>query len=47
MNPNIHKLDHEGESFMLPGLSSNVENGLGYLVGIVSKTIPWMSCFAD
>ena len=31
--------------YSLPESFSNVENGLGYLVGIVSKTIRWMSCF--
>lgn len=31
--------------YFLPDQFSNVENGLGFLVGIVSKTIPWMSCF--
>lgn len=31
----------------VPGSFSNVENGLGYLAGIVSKTIPFRSCFAE
>lgn len=31
----------------LPGGVSNVENGLGYVGGIVSKTIPYRSCFDD
>ncbi|GAA5522492.1 hypothetical protein LQ318_12130 [Aliifodinibius salicampi] len=28
-----------------PGGVSNVENGVGYVAGIVSKTIPYRSCF--
>lgn len=31
--------------YALPEGFSNVENGLGYMVGIVSKTIPWENCF--
>jgi hypothetical protein len=31
--------------YTLPESLSNIENGLGYLVGIVSKTIPYQSCF--
>jgi hypothetical protein len=31
--------------YALPGSLSNVENGLGYMLGIVSKTIWWESCF--
>lgn len=37
---NKHVLD-------IPGSFSNVENGLGFLAGIVSKTIPFKSCFAE
>lgn len=33
--------------YALPGSFSNVENGLGYLVGIDSKTIPFKSCRND
>lgn len=33
--------------YALPEGVSNVENGLGYVVGIVSKTIPFESCFDD
>jgi len=39
--PNINE-----ETIALPDGISNVENGVGYVVGIVSKTIPWeISCF--
>lgn len=31
--------------YALPEGLSNVENGVGYMVGIVSKTIPFESCF--
>lgn len=31
----------------LPDGISNVENGLGYLAGIVSKTIPYKTCFNE
>lgn len=31
--------------YALPEGLSNVENGIGYMVGIVSKTIPYESCF--
>lgn len=31
--------------YSLPESLSNVENGLGYLVGITSITIPWETCF--
>ena len=33
--------------YALPGQFSNVENGLGYLVGIDSKIVPLKSCFDD
>ncbi len=32
-------------AYTLPGSFSNVENGIGYMVGIVSKSIPYESCF--
>jgi hypothetical protein len=31
--------------YSLPGQFSNVENGVGYVIGIVSKTIPLDHCF--
>jgi hypothetical protein len=31
--------------YALPEGISNVENGLGYMFGMVSKTIPYESCF--
>jgi len=31
----------------LPDGISNVENGTGYVIGVVSKTVPLKSCFAD
>lgn len=31
----------------LPGGISNIENGTGYVAGIVSKTIPYESCFDE
>lgn len=34
-------------SYALPDIASNVENGVGYLIGIVSKSIPYKSCFDD
>lgn len=33
--------------YNLPQTFSNIEGGVGYLVGIVSKTIPFKSCFDD
>lgn len=33
--------------YSLPDNVSNVENGVGYLFGIVSKSIPFKSCFND
>ncbi len=33
--------------YALPGGASNVENGLGYVVGIDSKWIPFESCYED
>lgn len=33
--------------YNLPKSFSNVEGGVGYLVGIVSKTIPFKSCYDD
>lgn len=34
-------------SYFLPDVASNVEDGIGYLVGIISKSIPFKSCFSD
>lgn len=35
----------EDRNYTLPNVISNVENGVGYLFGIVSKSIPFKSCF--
>lgn len=35
----------EDRNYSLPNVISNVENGVGYLFGIVSKSIPYKSCF--
>jgi hypothetical protein len=36
------------EAIALPDGISNVENGVGYVVGIISKRVPWeMLCFSD
>ena len=32
--------------YILPDVYSNIENGIGYLIGIVSKSIPYKSCYA-
>lgn len=40
--------DLSEELISLPDGISNVENGVGYVVGIVSKKVPWeMLCFTD
>lgn len=31
----------------LPDAASNVENGLGYVTGLISKTVPYKSCYDD
>lgn len=31
--------------YSIPNINSNVENGVGYMMGIVSKTIPMDHCF--
>ncbi|TVQ04902.1 MAG: hypothetical protein EA359_04905 [Balneolaceae bacterium] len=33
--------------YILPDSFSNVEGGIGYLVGIVSKSIPYKSCYSE
>jgi hypothetical protein len=33
--------------YALPEVISNVENGTGYIFGIVSKSVPFKSCFDD
>lgn len=33
--------------YALPDVLSNVDSGIGYLVGIVSKSIPYKSCFNE
>ncbi|MEX2601819.1 MAG: hypothetical protein WD355_09240 [Balneolaceae bacterium] len=40
--PNIHE-----HVFALPEGVSNIENGVGYLAGIVSKTIPYKNCHEE
>jgi hypothetical protein len=42
-NENIESLDDI--SYALPGSYSNIENGLGYMVGVSSKIIPFESCY--
>ncbi len=44
-NENIESLDDI--SYALPGSYSNVENGLGYMVGVSSKIVPYESCFNE
>ena len=39
--------DIDDNVIALPDGISNVENGTGYVIGIVSKTVPLKSCFAD
>jgi hypothetical protein len=34
-------------SYALPDAASNVENGVGYVIGIVSKSIPYKNCFDE
>lgn len=33
--------------YALPDVASNVENGVGYLIGIASKSIPYENCFDE
>lgn len=33
--------------YALPDVASNVENGVGYLIGIASKSIPYKNCFDE
>lgn len=33
--------------YALPDVASNVENGVGYMIGIASKSIPYQSCFDE
>lgn len=44
-NENIESLDDV--TYTLPNSFSNVENGLGYMFGVSSKTVPYESCFTD
>lgn len=37
----------EDQVYALPHVLSNVENGVGYVVGIVSKTIPFKTCYDE
>lgn len=34
-------------SYALPDAASNVENGVGYVIGIASKSIPYKNCFDE
>lgn len=31
--------------YALPDIASNVESGVGYLIGIASKSIPYKNCY--
>lgn len=44
-NENIESMDDI--TYALPNSISNVENGLGYMVGVSSKTVPYASCFEN
>lgn len=44
-NSEIDSLDDL--NYALPEVNSNVEGGVGYVVGIVSKSIPYQSCFDE
>lgn len=33
--------------YALPDIYSNIENGVGYFIGVNSKVIPYKSCYAD
>lgn len=37
----------EDQVYALPQVLSNVENGVGYVIGIVSKTIPFKTCYNE
>lgn len=39
--------DLEDQVYALPQVFSNVENGAGYVIGIVSKTIPFKTCYDE
>lgn len=39
--------DLEDIEYSLPEVISNVENGTGYIFGIVSKSVPFKNCFDD
>ncbi|MEX2344870.1 MAG: hypothetical protein WD604_04600 [Balneolaceae bacterium] len=39
--------DLEDQMYALPQVLSNVENGVGYVIGIVSKTIPFKTCYDE
>ena len=41
----LYKLDEN--IYTLPEGISNVENGVGYAFGVVSKTVPWQSCIEN
>lgn len=40
-------IDLEDQIYALPQVVSNVENGVGYVIGIVSKTIPFKTCYDE
>lgn len=46
VGPDYHNFGSIDENVLaIPDGASNIENGLGYLAGIVSKTIPFQSCY--
>lgn len=40
-------IEYDDLSYALPDVASNVENGIGYMIGIVSKSIPYKNCFDE
>lgn len=44
-NEDISSLDDV--AYALPGNITNVENGLGYMVGVISKTVPYATCYNE
>lgn len=42
---NLYELDEN--IYTLPEGVSNIENGVGFALGTVTKTIPWQSCFVE
>tara|TARA_R100001143_G_scaffold37173_1_gene34715 strand:- start:62855 stop:63226 length:372 start_codon:yes stop_codon:yes gene_type:complete len=44
-NPEITSL--EDLVYALPDIYSNIENGVGYFIGVNGKAIPYESCYSD